>query len=222
MFDFSKYYKNMSAKTDAKIELTDVPIKSDASAATDDEGKSYDATLNEYVTKNIDYIVTGIDISNINGIYGTSLFDGSDDDKSDLLLQNAKIIGENGSSDDDYSFRLFSSLDDAEYELSKSGGDRISQVSVQIPYTNDNITYYASAILGIAPKYTLINNTFPVADDSDVYSHILAMFGLFGSGCETYKWAKSSKYKSHNCVMSNSSLTTRIDSVSESVRPRKY
>lgn len=222
MFDFSKYYKNMSAKTDAKIELTDVPIKSDSSAATDDEGKSYDATLNEYVTKNIDYIVTGIDISNINGIYGTSLFDGSDDDKSDLLLQNAKIIGENGSSDDDYSFRLFSSLDDAEYELSKSGGDRISQVSVQIPYTNDNITYYASAILGIAPKYTLINNTFPVADDSDVYSHILAMFGLFGSGCETYKWAKSSKYKSHNCVMSNSSLTTRIDSVSESVRPRKY
>ena len=65
MFDFSKYYKNMSAKTDAKIELTDVPIKSDSSAATDDEGKSYDATLNEYVTKNIDYIVTGIDISNI-------------------------------------------------------------------------------------------------------------------------------------------------------------
>ena len=142
MFDFSKYYKNMSAKTDAKIELTDVPIKSDSSAATDDEGKSYDATLNEYVTKNIDYIVTGIDISNINGIYGTSLFDGSDDDKSDLLLQNAKIIGENGSSDDDYSFRLFSSLDDAEYELSKSGGDRISQVSVQIPYTNDNIKVF--------------------------------------------------------------------------------
>lgn len=55
MFDFSKYFKRMSGKTDAKIELKDVPIKSDSSVSTD-EG---DMSLNEFVTRNIDYIVTG-------------------------------------------------------------------------------------------------------------------------------------------------------------------
>ena len=70
MFDFSKYFKRMSGKTDAKIELKDVPIKADSSASTDDG----DMSLNEFVTRNIDYIVTGITLGDYSHYYDTDKY----------------------------------------------------------------------------------------------------------------------------------------------------
>lgn len=221
MFDFSKYYKKMSGKTDAKIELKDVPIKSDSSASTDDG----DTTLNEYVTRNIDYIITGIALGDYSRYYGTSrYFDGSDDDKKDMLVQSCSVIDEDGNeSEDRYAFRVGSSLGDAEYEVPRPGGTLISSVQGYAHYDDDaSVDQKVPLVMSVVPKYTLIANPQPVATDDDVYAHAMAMFGLLGSGCETLKWATSGKYKKKNCVLSYSTLERRMSKVARDVRENKF
>ena len=221
MFDFSKYYKKMSGKTDAKIELKDVPIKSDSSASTDDG----DTTLNEYVTRNIDYIITGIALGDYSRYYGTSrYFDGSDDDKKDMLVQSCSVIDEDGNeSEDRYAFRVGSSLGDAEYEVPRPGGTLISSVQGYAHYDDDaSVDQRVPLVMSVVPKYTLIANPQPVATDDDVYAHAMAMFGLLGSGCETLKWATSGKYKKKNCVLSYSTLERRMSKVARDVRENRF
>lgn len=221
MFDFSKYYKKMSGKTDAKIELKDVPIKSDSSASTDDG----DTTLNEYVTRNIDYIITGIALGDYSRYYGTSrYFDGSDDDKKDMLVQSCSVIDEDGNeSEDRYAFRVGSSLGDAEYEVPRPGGTLISSVQGYAHYDDDaSVDQKVPLVMSVVPKYTLIANPQPVATDDDVYAHAMAMFGLLGSGCETLKWATSGKYKKKNCVLSYSTLERRMSKVARDVRENRF
>ena len=221
MFDFSKYFKKMSAKTDAKIELKDVPIKADSSVATDDG----DNSLNEYVTRNIDYIVTGITLDDTTRYYGTDrYFDGSTNDKKDMLVQSCSVIGEDGKeSDDRYAFRVGSSLGDAEYEVPRPGGTLISTVNGYAHYDDDaNVGQKVGLKLSVVPKYALIKNPQPVADDASVYAHAMAMFGLFGSGCETYKWATSDKYEKKNCSLSHSTLQRRMSKVARDVQENKF
>jgi hypothetical protein len=221
MFDFSKYYKKMSGKTDAKIELKDVPIKSDSSASTDDG----DTTLNEYVTRNIDYIITGIALGDYSRYYGTTrYFDGSNDDKKSMLVQSCSVIDEDGNeSEDRYAFRVGSSLGDAEYEVPRPGGTLISSVQGFAHYDDDaSVDQKVPLVMSVVPKYTLIANPQPVATDEDVYAHAMAMFGLLGSGCETLKWATSGKYKKKNCVLSYSTLERRMSKVARDVRENKF
>lgn len=225
MFDFSKYFKRMSGKTDAKIELKDVPIKSDSSVSTD-EG---DMSLNEFVTRNIDYIVTGITLGDYSHYYNTDkYFEGSDNDKNEgKLVQNCSVIDDdNNESEDRYAFRLGSSLGDAEYEVPRPNGTLISTVKGYAHYDDDsNIDQKVALTLNVVPKYTLIKNPQPVvADKQDaiVYAHAMAMFGLFGSGCETYKWATSDKYEKKNCVLSYSTLERRMNNVANEVRENQF
>ena len=221
MFDFSKYYKKMSGKTDAKIELKDVPIKSDSSASTDDG----DTTLNEYVTRNIDYIITGIALGDYSRYYGTTrYFDGSNDDKKSMLVQSCSVIDEDGNeSEDRYAFRVGSSLGDAEYEVPRPGGTLISSVQGYAHYDDDaSVDQKVPLVMSVVPKYTLIANPQPVATDDDVYAHAMAMFGLLGSGCETLKWATSGKYKKKNCVLSYSTLERRMSKVARDVRENRF
>ncbi len=221
MFDFSKYFKKMSAKTDAKIELKDVPIKADSSVATDDG----DNSLNEYVTRNIDYIVTGITLDDTTRYYGTDrYFDGSTNDKKGMLVQSCSVIDEDGKeSDDRYAFRVGSSLGDAEYEVPRPGGTLISTVNGYAHYDDDaNVDQKVGLKLSVVPKYALIKNPQPVADDASVYAHAMAMFGLFGSGCETYKWATSDKYEKKNCSLSHSTLQRRMSKVARDVQENRF
>ena len=222
MFDFSKYFKRMSGKTDAKIELKDVPIKADSSAATDDG----DTSLNEIVTRNIDYLVTGITLGDYSRYYNTDkYFDGSDNDKKDgTLVQSCSIITEDGTeSQDRYAFRKGTSLGDAEYEVPRPDGTLVTTVNGYAHYDDDaGVDQKVSLTLNVVPKYTLIDNPQPVATNADVYAHAMAMFGLFGSGCETYKWAKSSKWEKKNCVLPYSTLERRISHVAREVRENKF
>ena len=222
MFDFSKYFKRMSAKTDAKIELKDVPIKADSSAATDDG----DTSLNEIVTRNIDYLVTGITLGDTSLYYNTDqYFDGSDNDKKDgTLVQSCSIITEDGTeSQDRYAFRKGTSLGDAEYEVPRTDGTLVTTVNGYAHYDDDaGVDQKVSLTLNVVPKYTLIDNPQPVATDANVYAHAMAMFGLFGSGCETYKWAKSGKWEKKNCVLSYSTLERRMSHVAREVRENKF
>lgn len=222
MFDFSKYFKRMSAKTDAKIELKDVPIKADSSAATDDG----DTSLNEIVTRNIDYLVTGITLSDTSRYFNTDkYFEGSDNDKkAGTLVQSCSIITEDGKeSQDRYAFRKGSSLGDAEYEVPRTDGTLVTTVNGYAHYDDDaGVDQKVSLTLNVVPKYTLIDNPQPVATDANVYAHAMAMFGLFGSGCETYKWAKSGKWEKKNCVLSYSTLERRMSHVAREVRENKF
>lgn len=222
MFDFSKYFKRMSGKTDAKIELKDVPIKADSSVSTDDG----DTSLNEIVTRNIDYIVTGITLGYYFQYFGTDrYFEGSDYDKSEgHLIQKCSVINEDGTeSDDRYAFRIGSPLGDAEYEVPRPNGTLISTVAGYAHYDGDyNIDQKVPVTLNVVPKYMLINNPQPVATDADVYVHAMAMFGLLGSGCETLKWAKSSKPSKKNCVLSYTTLERRMSNVARAVRENKF
>ena len=222
MFDFSKYFKKMSAKTDAKIELKDVPIKADSSVATDDG----DNSLNEYVTRNIDYIVTGIGLSDVSRYFGTDkYFDGSNEDKEKgHLVQSCSVMTEDGTeSSDRYAFRIGSSLGDAEYEVPRPAGTLISTVKGYAHYDDDaSVDQKVDLTLSVVPKYTLIKNPQPVADDASVYAHAMAMFGLFGSGCETYKWATSDKYEKKNCSLSHSTLQRRMSKVARDVRENRF
>lgn len=224
MFDFSKFFKKMSAKTDSKIELKDVPIKADSSVSSDDG----DTTLNEYVTKNIDYLVTGIALGDTSRYFNTDkYFDGDDkiDKDEGHLIQSCSVITEDGTeSDDRYAFRIGSSLGDAEYEVPRPGGTLISSVSGYAHYDDDaSVDQRVPVVMSVVPKYTLIKNPQPVADNDDVYAHAMAMFGLFGSGCETYKWAKSDdKYKKKNCVLSYSTLQRRMSKVARDVRENRF
>jgi hypothetical protein len=222
MFDFSKYFKKMSAKTDAKIELKDVPIKADSSVATDDG----DNSLNEYVTRNIDYIVTGIGLSDVSRYFGTDkYFDGSKEDKEKgHLVQSCSVMTEDGTeSSDRYAFRIGSSLGDAEYEVPRPAGTLISTVKGYAHYDdNASVDQKVDLTLSVVPKYTLIKNPQPVADDASVYAHAMAMFGLFGSGCETYKWATSDKYEKKNCSLSHSTLQRRMSKVARDVQENRF
>lgn len=223
MFDFSKYFKRMSGKTDAKIELKDVPIKADSSAATDDG----DTSLNEIVTRNIDYIVTGITLGDTSRYYNTDkYFEGSDNDKKDgNLVQSCSIITEDGSeSKDRYAFRKGTSLGDAEYEVPRTDGTLVTTVRGYAHYDDDaGVDQKVSLTLNVVPKYTFIDgNPLPVATPADVYAHAMAMFGLFGSGCETYKWAKSKKWEKKNCVLPYSTLERRMSHVAREVRENKF
>lgn len=222
MFDFSKYFKRMSGKTDAKIELKDVPIKADSSAATDDG----DTSLNEIVTRNIDYIVTGITLGDTSRYYNTDkYFDGSDNDKKDgTLVQSCSIITDDGSeSNDRYAFRKGTSLGDAEYEIPRTDGTLVTTVQGYAHYDDDaGVDQKVPLTLNVVPKYTLIDNPQPVATNDNVYAHAMAMFGLFGSGCETYKWAKSGKWEKKNCVLSYSTLERRMSHVAREVRENKF
>lgn len=222
MFDFSKYFKRMSGKTDAKIELKDVPIKADSSAATDDG----DTSLNEIVTRNIDYLVTGITLSDTSRYFNTDkYFEGSDNDKKDgNLVQSCSIITEDGTeSQDRYAFRKGTSLGDAEYEVPRTDGTLVTTVRGYAHYDDDaGVDQKVSLTLNVVPKYTLIDNPQPVATDANVYAHAMAMFGLFGSGCETYKWAKSGKWEKKNCVLPYSTLERRMSHVAREVRENKF
>lgn len=223
MFDFSKYFKRMSGKTDTKIELKDVPIKADSSASTDDG----DTSLNEIVTRNIDYIVTGITLGDTSRYYNTDkYFDGSDNDKKDgTLVQSCSIITDDGSeSKDRYAFRKGTSLGDAEYEVPRPDGTLVTTVRGYAHYDDDaGVDQKVPLTLNVVPKYTFIEgNPLPVATTADVYAHAMAMFGLFGSGCETYKWAKSGKWEKKNCVLSYSTLERRMSHVAREVRENKF
>lgn len=223
MFDFSKYFKKMSAKTDAKIELKDVPIKADSSVSSEDG----DTTLNEYVTRNIDYIVTGIGLTDTSRYFGTDkYFDGDDkiDKAEGHLIQSCSVITEDGTeSDDRYAFRIGSSLGEAEYEVPRPGGALITSVNGYAHYDDDaSVDQKVPVVMSVVPKYTLIKNPQPVADNANVYAHAMAMFGLFGSGCETYKWAKSKKHEKKNCVLSYSTLQRRMSKVARDVRENKF
>lgn len=222
MFDFSKYFKRMSGKTDAKIELKDVPIKADSSAATDDG----DTSLNEIVTRNIDYLVTGITLGDTSRYYNTDkYFDGSDNDKAyGKLVQKCTIINEDGTeSEDRYAFRLGTSLGDAEYEVPRTDGTLVTTVSGYAHYDDDaGVDQRVPLTLNVVPKYTLIDNPQPVATNDNVYAHAMAMFGLFGSGCETYKWAKSGKWAKKNCVLPYSTLERRMSHVAREVRENRF
>lgn len=222
MFDFSKYFKRMSGKTDAKIELKDVPIKADSSAATDDG----DTSLNEIVTRNIDYLVTGITLGDTSRYYNTDkYFDGSDNDKAyGKLVQKCTIINEDGTeSEDRYAFRLGTSLGDAEYEVPRTDGTLVTTVQGYAHYDDDaGVDQRVPLTLNVVPKYTLIDNPQPVATNDNVYAHAMAMFGLFGSGCETYKWAKSGKWAKKNCVLPYSTLERRMSHVAREVRENRF
>lgn len=222
MFDFSKYFKRMSGKTDAKIELKDVPIKADSSAATDDG----DTSLNEIVTRNIDYLVTGITLGDTSRYYNTDrYFDGSDNDKAyGKLVQSCSIINEDGKeSEDRYAFRLGTSLGDAEYEVPRTDGTLVTTVQGYAHYDDDaGVDQRVPLTLNVVPKYTLIDNPQPVATNDNVYAHAMAMFGLFGSGCETYKWAKSGKWAKKNCVLPYSTLERRMSHVAREVRENRF
>lgn len=222
MFDFSKYFKRMSGKTDAKIELKDVPIKADSSASTDDG----DTSLNEIVTRNIDYIVTGVTLGDYSQYFGTDkYFEGSNYDKSEgHLVQSCSVINEDGEEGDDrYAFRIGSPLGDAEYETPRPNGTLISTVTGYAHYDDDfSIDQKVPVTLNVVPKYTLITNPQPVATDADVYVHAMAMFGLLGSGCETLKWATSSKPSKKNCVLSYKTLERRMSNVARAVRENKF
>lgn len=222
MFDFSKYFKRMSGKTDAKIELKDVPIKADSSAATDDG----DTSLNEIVTRNIDYLVTGITLGDTSRYYNTDrYFDGSDNDKAyGKLVQSCSIINEDGTeSEDRYAFRLGTSLGDAEYEVPRTDGTLVTTVRGYAHYDDDaGVDQRVPLTLNVVPKYTLIDNPQPVATNDNVYAHAMAMFGLFGSGCETYKWAKSGKWEKKNCVLPYSTLERRMSHVAREVRENRF
>ena len=222
MFDFSKYFKRMSGKTDAKIELKDVPIKADSSAATDDG----DTSLNEIVTRNIDYLVTGITLGDTSRYYNTDrYFDGSDNDKAyGRLVQKCSIINEDGTeSEDRYAFRLGTSLGDAEYEVPRTDGTLVTTVRGYAHYDDDaGVDQRVPLTLNVVPKYTLIDNPQPVATNDNVYAHAMAMFGLFGSGCETYKWAKSGKWAKKNCVLPYSTLERRMSHVAREVRENRF
>lgn len=222
MFDFSKYFKRMSGKTDAKIELKDVPIKADSSAATDDG----DTSLNEIVTRNIDYLVTGITLGDTSRYYNTDkYFDGSDNDKAyGKLVQKCTIINEDGTeSEDRYAFRLGTSLGDAEYEVPRTDGTLVTTVRGYAHYDDDaGVDQRVPLTLNVVPKYTLIGNPQPVATNDNVYAHAMAMFGLFGSGCETYKWAKSGKWAKKNCVLPYSTLERRMSHVAREVRENRF
>lgn len=221
MFDFSKYFKRMSGKTDAKIELKDVPIKADSSASTDDG----DTSLNEIVTRNIDYIVTGVNLGAATQYYQNTPM--SDTDLSGLLVQSCTILNEdNAESEDRYAFRLGSSLGDAEYEVPRTDGTLVTTVNGYAHYDDAaGVDQKVPLSLNVVPKYTLIKNPQPVvADttDAEMYAHAMAMFGLFGSGCETYKWAKSNKFKKKNCVLSYSTLERRMSKVAREIRENKF
>ena len=222
MFDFSKYFKRMSGKTDAKIELKDVPIKADSSAATDDG----DTSLNEIVTRNIDYLVTGITLGDTSRYYNSDkYFDGSDNDKAyGKLVQSCTIINEDGTeSADRYAFRLGTSLGDAEYEVPRTDGTLVTTVQGYAHYDDDaGVDQRVPLTLNVVPKYTLIDNPQPVATNDNVYAHAMAMFGLFGSGCETYKWAKSGKWAKKNCVLPYSTLERRMSHVAREVRENRF
>ena len=152
----------MSGKTDAKIELKDVPIKSDSSVSTD-EG---DMSLNEFVTRNIDYIVTGITLGDYSHYYNTDkYFEGSDNDKNEgKLVQNCSVIDDdNNESEDRYAFRLGSSLGDAEYEVPRPNGTLISTVKGYAHYDDDsNIDQKVALTLNVVQKYPLIKTPQPV------------------------------------------------------------
>ncbi len=222
MFDFSKYFKRMSGKTDAKIELKDVPIKADSSASTDDG----DTSLNEIVTRNIDYLVTGISLSDTSRYFNTDkYFEGSDYDKNEgHLVQSCSVIGEEGlEGEDRYAFRIGSSLGDAEYEAPRPNGALITTVQGYAHYDDDsNLDQKVPVTINVVPKYTLITNPQPVATDADMYVHAMAMFGLFGSGCETLKWATSGKPAKKNCVLSYRTLERRMSKVARDVRENRF
>lgn len=216
MFDFDKYYKNLSATTDAKIEIKDLPIKSDSSAAAEDEnGDTYDTTLNEIVTKNIDYIVTNIDVSPLGANYNTSLYNGSKADKKNKIIQSTVLFADKDESEpNEYSFRQYSPLDDAEYTVMKQDGSEIGTFVTRVPLTVNNTTSYTNVNVTVVPKHTLIKESQPYVTNDNVYAHTLAMFGLYGGGSENLYWANSDRWENRNCVMSSRTLSKRVKRIS--------
>lgn len=238
MFDFTKYYKNMSATTDTKIDIKDIPIKSSSStSATDEEGNPYDASLNEIVTKNIDYIVTDINTSAIDNYYmtdafGYPLFDGSSSEKkNNKLIQATLLNNENtdkaeldkGAEKESYSFRIASSLDNAEYALMKPDGSEIGSFNVNVPYKINNVTNYKPATITVTPKHKLLKTTDPIPGNANLYVHSLAMFGLLGSSCENLLWATDKdRWSYKNIIMSYKTLGNRLNRAQKKMAEQQF
>jgi len=61
LFDFEHYYKEKTIKTDIKLDVSDIPLKTTPSSlATNDDGSIDDVNMNELVTNNVMYLITGI------------------------------------------------------------------------------------------------------------------------------------------------------------------
>lgn len=71
LFDFEKFYTDKTVKTEIHLDLSGIDLKSTASSeAGNDDGSADDVGMNEYVTNNVMYKISGI---GING--GSSLVD---------------------------------------------------------------------------------------------------------------------------------------------------
>lgn len=223
MFDFDKYHKNMTVTSDALIDISNIPIKHDSSAsAIDENGKPYDVVLNEHVSKNIDYVVTEVNVNS--AYYSGSKYDKREGHTIKDVNITTQVDGKSVKSDAQYSFRKWSPLDDANYDVIDPSGNRVSQATVSGNFDNPNNTSTSfSGTISVQPKHELLTRTLPIADNDNEYAHILAMFGLLGPGCETLKWATDKdRYKTKNCVMSAKTLSKRLKKAKSRIIDPKF
>ena len=61
LFDFEHYYKEMNIKTDIKLDVSDIPMKSSAtSSVMNEDGTIDEVNMNELVTNNVMYKIAVI------------------------------------------------------------------------------------------------------------------------------------------------------------------
>ena len=61
LFDFEHYYKEMNIKTDIKLDVSDIPMKSSAtSSVMNEDGTIDEVNMNEIVTNNVMYKIAVI------------------------------------------------------------------------------------------------------------------------------------------------------------------
>ena len=169
LFDFEHYYTEKRIKTDIKLDVSDIPMKSTATSSTmNEDGTVDEVNMNEIVTNNVMYRINGITLS-----------DGSFANTTDRIAVTTATKTENAIVYNKYYLGIGYSLDDlieAGLYVMPESRSLITSIEISVGYSLGDVTVteiscftdtqsttdekrLASFTLYVIPRYHLMTPT---------------------------------------------------------------
>ncbi len=243
LFDFEHYYTEKQIKTDIKLDISDIPMKSTATSSTmNDDGTVDEVNMNEIVTNNVMYRINGITLSG-----GLTV---AENDR--VVITTVTKSAENADVVNKYYLSIGYPLDDLVetglYTIPESRS-LIPAISLSVGYGNDGVyltdisychndTVDADGIkastvtISVIPRYHLMtpvaklsvtgfdsaNQNFwhqdgTVGNPGVDTARALAGVGLLGSMFKGIKWYRKQSKGKSSAVYSYDSFMKRLNSL---------
>ena len=209
LFDFTQFFKKMSAKGEINVDLSGIDVKNTASATSVDEtGVKTNNNLTEYVTNDINYIINNIyansgeTIGISNSIVPSAYYNNTTSTFTSIPVNNvtSEIM------DNVYYRRLYDNLGNIETfdGIASSDGSRINSI------------VFGNYVLELLPRHELFAaNSNPISDAYKMHK-LYAALGLYGKDIHNVDWVNTSGNNTNaTCIINENIFKSRLNSISK-------